>query len=48
MPSTGGTPQAWTEDPGDQTVDYKQPSFAPDGNRLVCGHIGNLWILQLQ
>jgi hypothetical protein len=48
MNKDGGNQKAWTPDPLDALVDYKTPSFAPDGNRMVCEHAGELWILTLE
>ncbi|MFC2076733.1 TolB family protein [candidate division KSB1 bacterium] len=48
LPAGGGTPETWTEDPVDNSVDYGSPSYAPDGNRLACSHSGDIWILTLR
>jgi Tol biopolymer transport system component len=50
VPNAGGATEAWSEDPisSSEPVAFSHPSYAPDGNRLVCVHGGELWILQLR
>ncbi|MFC2076363.1 TolB family protein [candidate division KSB1 bacterium] len=42
-----GTPEPLTEDPLVGAVDFRNPSYSPDGAKIVCQRTGELWILEL-
>lgn len=47
VPAGGGEQKAWTDDPLDEYVYWKHPSFSPDGNRMVVAHSDQIWLLTL-